>query len=201
VATVESVYPASTRSLEGGFLAPDRNSLQLHAHILMRVMSLTEHFHDNIRRKDTLRHVSVNIRQVPWLIIDIRYRLIWARYEENFNPSDDRLPIVFKFSEEAAQIVPTVNLPVLQEHDAVAGFLVRVQSFVSRDVEPIESCRHLVSSIFHRLSVADIELESGVSPCDLLMSKHFLNFTFRAGSCSISHPSSALLISAISLGS
>jgi hypothetical protein len=108
----------------------------------MRVMSLTEHFHDNIRRKDTLRHVSANIRQVPWLIIDIRYRLIWARYEENFNPSDDHVPIVFKFSEEAAQIVPTVNLPVLQEHDAVAGFRVRVQSFVSRDVEPIESCWH-----------------------------------------------------------
>src|SRR5208283_6038996 len=48
-----------------------------------------------------------------------------------------------KFCEEAAQIVPTVDLPVLQEHGAVAVFRVRVQSFVSRDVEPIESCWHL----------------------------------------------------------
>src|ERR1019366_6919908 len=128
--------------LDRGSLAPDRNSLQLHPHILMRVVSLTEQFHDNIRRYDTLRHVAANIRQVPWLIIEICHRVSWARYEEDFNPSDERVPIVFKFSEEAAQIVPTVDLSVLEEHDAVAGFRVRVQSFVSRDVEPIESCWH-----------------------------------------------------------
>lgn len=116
---------------------PDRNSLQLNVHCLTRVVSLSEQFHDEILRKIALRHVTANIWQVPWLLIDICYRLKRARNEEDVNSSGQDVPMVFEFSHEAAQIVPTVDLAVLQEHDAVSVSPVRVQSLVSNYIEPV----------------------------------------------------------------
>src|SRR5208337_1027576 len=131
---------------------PDRNSLQLNVHCLTRVVSLSEQFHDEILRKIALRHVTANIWQVPWLLIDICYRLKRARNEEDVNSSGQDVPMVFEFSHEAAQIVPTVDLAVLQEHDAVSVSRVRVQSFVSNYIEPVESRWHLSVPNFPRLS-------------------------------------------------
>jgi len=148
---------------------PDRNSLQLNVHCLTRVVSLSEQFHDEILRKIALRHVTANIWQVPWLLIDICYRLKRARNEEDVNSSGQDVPMVFEFSHEAAQIVPTVDLAVLQEHDAVS---------VSRD----DITENLISSIYGGDDADQLSVGDNRQSTDLVL-QHQADRHLRAAAC------------------